>query len=449
MQIAITRSRLIDLLESQIRHNFLLEDDERPAIDATLDRALERTATCFEPNGNKYYRRDGALYFSPYQSAQYCIFLYYFANTLWRSGGAGFLCDKLYLLNKMLNGIDLFYQVELPDVFFTDHPVGTVLGRAKYGRGFSFNQGCTVGNNKGVYPVIGENVRMYSGVAHPRELPHRRQRDHFLRLLREGHRCARLHRRLRPVAEPRLQAARSVLLRARNMMAGRLCIIPARGGSKRIPRKNIREFCGRPIISYSIEAAVNAGCFDEVMISTDSEEIAEVGRKFGASIPFMRSAENSSDHATTAAVWQEVIRAYQAIGRDFSIVCSVMPTAPFVTPARLREAVERLESHPDWDAMIPVVEFAPPIQRAMKITDGTVHMIWPEHASTRSQDLEPVYHDAAQFYLFRAAYALTVKSIREGTAGTMVIPGMEAHDIDSLDDWALAEMKFRMLREAS
>jgi serine O-acetyltransferase len=163
MQIAISRSRLIELLESQIRHNFLLEDDERPAIEATLDRALERTATCFEPNKNKYYRKDGALYFSPYQSAQYCIFLYYFANTLWRAGGAGFLCDKLYLLNKMLNGIDLFYQVEMPDVFYTDHPVGTVLGRAKYGRGFGFNQGCTVGNNKGVYPVIGENVRMYSG----------------------------------------------------------------------------------------------------------------------------------------------------------------------------------------------------------------------------------------------------------------------------------------------
>ena len=152
MQIAIGRSRLIELLEAQVGNNFLLEDEERAAIHATLDLALARTEKCFSPNKSKYFRRNGDLYFNPYHSAQYCVFLYYFANTLWRNGGAGYLCDKLYLLNKLLNALDLFYPVEMPEVFFTEHPVGSVLGRASYGSYFSFSQGCTGREQSGHLP---------------------------------------------------------------------------------------------------------------------------------------------------------------------------------------------------------------------------------------------------------------------------------------------------------
>ncbi len=163
MELAIAKSRLLELIVTQVRNHFLIETEEEEAIGKHLDMALERTETCFAPNPNKYYRREGAVWFNPYQSAQYCIFLYYLANTIRCQGSVGFVCDKLYFLNKALNGIDLFYEVEMPDVFFLDHPVGSVMGRAKYGRYFTFNQNCTVGNNKGVYPRIGENVRMYSG----------------------------------------------------------------------------------------------------------------------------------------------------------------------------------------------------------------------------------------------------------------------------------------------
>lgn len=161
MRIAIPKEKLLELVCTQVRNNFLLEESEKEMLRGGLDDALTRAEVCFSHSQNKYYKRDGEVFFNPYHSAQYGIFLYYFANNLWKKGG-GMLCDKLYLLNKMLNSLDLFYEVEMPDVFFTDHPVGTVLGRAQYGRFFSFAQNCTVGNNKGIYPVIGERVRMLS-----------------------------------------------------------------------------------------------------------------------------------------------------------------------------------------------------------------------------------------------------------------------------------------------
>lgn len=163
MELAIPRGRLLELVSTQVRNNFLIEPDEQETLARFMDEALERLEVCFAASPNKYYWKDARVFFSPYHSAQYCIFLYLLSNTLHRHNAGGVLADKLYYLNKLLNALDLFYEVELPAVFFTDHPVGTVLGRAQYGEYFSFAQNCTVGNNKGHYPVIGSNVSMFSG----------------------------------------------------------------------------------------------------------------------------------------------------------------------------------------------------------------------------------------------------------------------------------------------
>ena len=164
MRTAVPAERLAQLLVTQIGSNFLLEDGEEAALRAALPRALERSETCFRAAvKNKYYWRDGEVFFNPYHSAQYCIFLYFLSNTLFKIGGASLLADKVYYLNKLLNSLDLYYEVEMPDVFFTDHPVGSVIGRGKFSPHFSFAQNCTVGNNKGVYPEFGENVRLMSG----------------------------------------------------------------------------------------------------------------------------------------------------------------------------------------------------------------------------------------------------------------------------------------------
>lgn len=228
-----------------------------------------------------------------------------------------------------------------------------------------------------------------------------------------------------------------------------ICIIPARGGSKRIPNKNVRLFCGKPIIAYAIEAAIEAGCFDEVMVSTDNDEIAERARQHGAKVPFLRSAESASDVATTVSVWQEVLRAYENEGKKFDLACSILPTAPFVTATKLRAIMNELELHPEWDAAMPVVPYSPPIQRAMGIEDGTLRMIWPEYRSARSQDLEPRYHDAGQYYAFRTSFIRDASSLRDGRLGAIVVPGIEAQDIDTEEDWELAEMKFQRLRKCT
>jgi len=225
-----------------------------------------------------------------------------------------------------------------------------------------------------------------------------------------------------------------------------LAIIPARGGSKRIERKNIRSFCGRPIISYAIGAALEAGCFEEVMVSTDNEEIAGIARELGAQVPFMRSARTADDHATTASVWQEVINLYGKQGRHFSTVCSILPTAPFVSAGQLTEAIRLLESRPDWDAVMPVVAYSPPIQRAFRLgLEGNLEMLWTEHLTTRSQDLEPRYYDAGQYYAFRPEFILKKGSLRLGKLGPILLSPMQVQDIDTEEDWALAELKYRVL----
>ncbi len=229
-------------------------------------------------------------------------------------------------------------------------------------------------------------------------------------------------------------------------MSGRsLAIITARGGSKRIPRKNIKEFDGKPIITYSIRAALDSACFDEVMVSTDDAEIASVARGAGASVPFFRSAKTSGDYATTAEVVREVIDTYRDRGVTFDTICCIYPTAPFVTARKLAEA-RRILDATSADSVITVVRFGFPPQRALiRTPDGGLAFWMPENAHKRSQDLEPIYHDAGQFYF------LNVRSFDEQRCLVMrnTVPfecsETEVQDIDNESDWTIAELKYRLM----
>ena len=220
-----------------------------------------------------------------------------------------------------------------------------------------------------------------------------------------------------------------------------LCIITARGGSKRIPRKNIKEFLGKPIIAYSISAATEAGIFDEIMVSTDDSEIAEVSRKFGAKVPFMRSEFASSDYASTRDVLVEVLNEYEKRGKKFGYFSCIYPTAPFVTPEKLRNAFGLLKSS-KADELTPVIQFSYPPQRAFVIRDGGLVYQYPEYEFSRSQDLEPVYHDCGQFYFYRTDI---YRGLEKGTGRKipMIMPEEETQDIDNISDWLLAEIKYR------
>lgn len=229
----------------------------------------------------------------------------------------------------------------------------------------------------------------------------------------------------------------------------RICIIPARAGSKRIPGKNIRVFHGQPIIGYPIAAALESGLFQDVMVSTDSEEIAAIAKSCGASVPFMRSASASTDAAATADVWREVISEYEVRGHRFDTVISIYPTAAFVTVEHLKEAVHLLDSQPDLDGVIPLLEFESPIQRGMRLNEGIVESLWPEHNTTRTQDLEPCYFDAGQFYLFRVTALKRFRSLREARRGAVVLSPFDAQDIDTEEGWRLAELKYQMKREST
>lgn len=221
-----------------------------------------------------------------------------------------------------------------------------------------------------------------------------------------------------------------------------VCIITARGGSKRIPRKNVREFCGRPIVSYSIEAALDSCLFDEVMVSTDDEGIAEVARSCGAAVPFLRSAGASGDFATTCDVLVEVLGEYGRRGRGFDELCCVYPTAPFVTAAKLREAHALLGGA---DTVLSVVRFSFPPQRGL-VEDGGVLTWWqPESAGARSQDLPPVFHDAGQFYFCRPARLLSGGELLGPVTRGYEVPETEAQDIDNESDWEIAEMKYERM----
>lgn len=228
----------------------------------------------------------------------------------------------------------------------------------------------------------------------------------------------------------------------------KIAIIPARGGSKRIPLKNIKSFLGKPIIAYSIEAALNSKLFDEVMVSTDSQEIKLIAEEFGAHVPFIRSAKNSNDVATTFDVIQEVLFQYESFGTEFSYGCCIYPTAPFVTPEILQQALS-IMTEKGFDSILPVMRFSFPIQRALKLDEDRIELFNPEHLNTRSQDLIPAYHDAGQFYWFKIHEALQHKRIIGSNTGAIIIRDLGGQDIDNLEDWKLAELKYKTLMELS
>ncbi|MBY0370341.1 pseudaminic acid cytidylyltransferase [bacterium] len=229
----------------------------------------------------------------------------------------------------------------------------------------------------------------------------------------------------------------------------KLAVITARGGSKRIPRKNVRPFCGKPILAYSIEAALQSGCFDEVMVSTDDDEIAALAEKYGARVPFRRSPATSNDYATTADVLLEVLSAYREHGQSPRLLCCLYPTAPFITPQVLRAGLDRMESDSTLDTLFPVVRFSFPIQRALRMREGgQMQFFQPEHRLTRSQDLEPAYHDAGQFYWLRAASLIQTGALLGHHTAGIEIPEWSAQDIDNEADWVLAELKYRKQQEA-
>lgn len=225
-----------------------------------------------------------------------------------------------------------------------------------------------------------------------------------------------------------------------------VAIITARGGSKRIPRKNVKEFLGKPILLYSIEAALNSGIFEEVMVSTEDEEIAALARQAGAVVPFMRGDENANDYATTTDVLLEVLAEYEKRGRHFEYGCCIYPTAPFVTAEKLSASMGKLEAS-DADTLMPVVSFSFPPQRAMGIRNDKLQFIQPEHALTRSQDLEPWYHDAGQFYCFRVENFKRNKILTVGNVIPLVVSELEVQDIDTISDWKIAEMKYEAMVE--
>lgn len=222
-----------------------------------------------------------------------------------------------------------------------------------------------------------------------------------------------------------------------------IAIITARGGSKRIPRKNVQEFCGKPIIVYSIEAALASGIFEEVMVSTDDKEIAEIAVKAGAKVPFMRSSENAGDYASTDDVLMEVLCAYRDLGREFDRFCCIYPTAPFVTAQKLVKAMELLD---EADSVMPVVPFSFPPQRCMVLNgQGELVMKWPEHAKTRSQDLEPYYHDCGQFYCCKTNLFMEYKTTDLPHMVPMIMSELEVQDIDNPEDWEIAELKYKKM----
>ena len=226
----------------------------------------------------------------------------------------------------------------------------------------------------------------------------------------------------------------------------KIAIITARGGSKRIPRKNIKDFCGKPILAYSIEAAVSSGLFDTVMVSTEDEEIAEVARKYGAEVPFYRSEKTAGDFATTNDVLLEVLEEYKKRGQEFELACCIYPTAPFVSAEKLKKAMGELENS-DADTLIPVVPFSYPPQRAMVVREGRLVFFQPEYMDSRSQDLEPHYHDVGQFYVFRTEAFERNRKLMLGNILPFVISELEVQDIDNESDWEIAEMKYRILKE--
>lgn len=224
-----------------------------------------------------------------------------------------------------------------------------------------------------------------------------------------------------------------------------LCIIPARGGSKRIPRKNIKDFLGKPIIAYSIEAALKSGLFDEVMVSTDDQEIATIAKQYGASVPFMRSAETANDYAILADVLNDVLNSYDKLGKHFDNMCCILATAPLLRVDDLQKTYDKLIQS-DFVTVMPIVQFSFPIMRSLKMDQSDkIEFNWPEYAKIRSQDIPGAYHDAGMFYWHK------IEEWKLGifNRGAVVLDEMCVQDIDTEQDWQIAEMKYKLLNSKS
>jgi pseudaminic acid cytidylyltransferase len=225
-----------------------------------------------------------------------------------------------------------------------------------------------------------------------------------------------------------------------------IAIIPARGGSKRIPRKNIKKFCGQPIIKYSIDAALEAGCFDKVMVSTEDSEIAEIAKCCGAEVPFMRSEVNSNDYATIADVIKEVLLKYENLGEHYEYFCCIYATAPFVSPYRLYEGIKLLKQK-NADSVLTVALYSHPIQRSFKIENDRAIMVFPEYYSKRSQDITPTYYDCGQFCCMKSRSLLDQMKLFAEYTVPIILPESEVQDIDNEEDWKIAEIKFKNILE--
>lgn len=222
-----------------------------------------------------------------------------------------------------------------------------------------------------------------------------------------------------------------------------LCIIPARSGSKRILKKNIKPFMGKPIIAYSIEAALKSNLFDEIMVSTDSEEFAEIAKKYGAHVPFLRSEKTANDYASTEDVIFEVLDKYKDMGQFYDVFCCLYSTAPFVSETNLKIAYEKLNN--EIDSSFSVVEYSYPIQRSLLLEGKRIRMISPEYSDTRSQDLDKRYHDAGQFYFSKVDAFYKYESLWGPNTEPLILSELEVQDLDTMVDWKLAEMKYELL----
>lgn len=225
-----------------------------------------------------------------------------------------------------------------------------------------------------------------------------------------------------------------------------IAIITARGGSKRIPKKNIKEFLGKPIIAYSIEAALKSNIFDEVMVSTDSEEIAQIARNYGANVPFMRSEATSNDYADTSDVLLEVLDRYKALGKEYTEFCCIYPTAPFVTAKKLRESYELLNDKNVYN-VVPMVAFSFPPQRGLVLKDGLTYPVDSVGIEQRSQDLEEVLHDSGQFYWCKTNEFCKSGNLLYNHTKPYRVSELEVQDIDNQSDWDLAEIKYKKMIE--
>jgi pseudaminic acid cytidylyltransferase len=229
-----------------------------------------------------------------------------------------------------------------------------------------------------------------------------------------------------------------------NKQVKSIAIIPARSNSKRIPKKNIKLFLGKPIIAYAIEAALNSRVFDEVIVSTDSIEIADIAKHYGASVPFLRSEKNADDFATTSEVLLEVIKKLNDNHIIVKNACCIYPTAVLVNEFHLEKAWQKFDKG-QFDTIISAMRFSYPIQRGLKDCSGKLEMLWPENKTKRSQDLETIYHDAGQFYFFDVDKFRVNQQLLTDNTGYVLLSDYECQDIDNPEDWEMAEIKYNYL----